>query len=403
MSTSSDYTFTKGSRTDTLIAHFIYDPGSPAEPVPGHLLTYYQLTVLAGEGGYVYGGGRYQAGKAVSLSAYCNDQFDFIGWTDRDGDTISTDRYLTYTTQMYNDTLRANFRYNPASPSEPSDPILHHRISVVCSDGGTAYTGDRILLTGKSTNLNAYPNTGYKFVGWFLDGKLYTALKSFSYTMADKNVVFEARFVFDPDSPSEPDKPADKQYALYLMSEVTYPGTTINCPLYLTSLDDLKDMTFQLTFEKGMVPDWTTLKIGDLAKGYTASVSETGEEGVYVVSLIGGQVKAGNKQLLSLKVHVPDTIPVNTTYAVKLNQVSVTEPTGNTVTASTRNGRIYVYELGDTNGDGVVDVTDKMNIILDILKQDADGYIPQVADVNEDGIIDVSDAVGVITIILNNK
>ena len=117
------------------------------------------------------------------------------------------------------------------------------------------------------------------------------------------------------------------------MNEVTYPGTKIDYPLYLTSLDDLGDMTFQITFADGLIPDWQTLKLGDGVEGYTPSVTKGSEAGVYIVTLIGGKVKAGNKVLFTLKVSVPETVPLGSVNTVKLNHVSVTQMDGVSVTA----------------------------------------------------------------------
>lgn len=294
VSDKREYSFVKGDGEDVLTAHFDYAPGSPAEPVPGELLAYYQLSLESDEGGTVSGGGRYQAGKTVWLYANSKEKFEFVSWTDVNGDIVSTDSRFAYTTKTRNETLRANFRYNPDGPAEPVDPVLRHRIKVACGEGGTASANSTVLLEGNSTYINAYPNDGYKFVGWYVGGELYTMLRSFSYTMGKTDMEFEARFEFNPDNPAEPSQPSDKKYALYLMSEVTYPGTVVNCPLYLTSLDDLGDMTFQMTFAESLVPDWSSLAVGDGAEGYTVSVADGDGPGVYVVTLIGGRAKAGS-------------------------------------------------------------------------------------------------------------
>ncbi len=402
VSTSSTYTFAKSYSTDKLTANFKFTPGSPAEPVPGEQLVYYQLSVAASEGGTVSGGGKYRCGTSVSLRAYCNNNFDFVSWTNEDGEVVSTNASFTYTTNAYNETLTANFRFNPDSPSEPSDPILRHKITVTTTDGGTA-SGSAVVFSGSTATLYAHCNMGYVFLGWYLNGTLYTTLQQFSYTMGDEDVAFEARFEFNPASPSEPATPADKKYAIYLMSGVTYPGTTIDCPIYVTNLDMLQDMTFNLTFPEQVQPDWTTLTIGDKAVGYTPSVAETAEAGVYMVSLIGGTLQRGTTQLMNVKVTIPEAVEYNTSHQVKINQVSVTEASGALTTTSTRNGSVKVYKLGDTNGDGYVDVVDKMNIVTLIVDEKPEGFIPEVSDANKDGYIDISDGMTIINTIVNGN
>ena len=401
LSESSSYTMIKGNGVDSLIAHFEYSPGSPSEPAPGTSLVYYKLTVEAGEGGSVSGGGRYQCGKSVHLSASCKTNFEFVNWTNEEGDVVSTSSQFYYTTKAYSETLTANFRFNPPGPSEPSDPILRHNIDVTCTEGGTANTSSSVVLCGGTARLTAYVNAGYAFLGWYLNGELYTTDLSFTYTMGDEDVCFEAKFEFNPDSPSEPSKPTDKQYAFYLMSEITYPDTRIDCPLYLTSLDPLRDMTFQLTFPQEAKPVWNTLELDAKAEGYTVAWEETAEENVFLIKLTGGTVPAGNTRLLNVKVDVPETVPTATSYQVKINQVSVMEEAGNTVTASTRNGRVYVYDLGDTNGDGEVNVTDGVNMVNYLQVGDpGDGsFIKEVSDVSEDGSYNVTDIVGIVGIV----
>jgi hypothetical protein len=70
---------------------------------------------------------------------------------------------------------------------------------------------------------------------------------------------------------------------------------------------------------------------------------------------------------------------------------------------------IYVLQtddillLGDSNGDGVIDVSDYIGIANRILGQTPVGFNEQAADVNGDGVIDVSDYIGVANIILTGN
>lgn len=401
VSTSTSYDMQKGYGKDSLIAHFAYNPDSPAEPIPAGRLLYYNLNLTTDGGGSMYGAGRYRCGSSIQLTANCDEHFDFVGWTNEEGDTLSKDNSFYYTTNGFSETLRANFHYNPDSPVEPSSPVLHHKIIVKCTDGGTAYADNTSVLEGNTTRIIANVNPGYVFLGWYLNGIFYTGLEEFSYTMESVDAIFEARFEFRPDSPTEPNRPADKKYALYLMTNITYPGTEVNCPLYLTSLDSLFDMTFQLTFPQEALPDWNTLTVDAKAKGYTVSIAEAETPHVYVLTFHGGNIASGNTKIVNVKVTVPVTVTTDSSYQVKINQVSMTEKAGNTVTASTRNGKITVYKLGDSNGDGRVNVTDKMNLVLDVLGKSPDDFINEVSDVNNDGIIDVSDGMGVIKIVLD--
>lgn len=401
LSSSSSFNFVKGTKPDTLVAHFTYSPGSPSEPSDPSIVQYFTLSVVAGTGGTVSGGGRYQAGQSVRLSANCQTNFEFVQWTDAKGTVVSTQKDFTYTTKAESETLTAQFRFNPSAPSEPSDPVLSHNLYYEATEGGTVSGASR-CREGESTYISAYPNTGYKFVRWWKDGEPYTELPSFSYTMEKADVHFRAEFVYRPGSPSEPSTPEDLKYAFYLMSVVGMPGTTVDYPVYMSTLDELRDMTFQLTFPVDLVPDMESVEMSPKAEGYTVSAVATSDTS-YVFTLTGGRLSPGNARMFQFKVRVPETFPAGQSRQVKINQVSVTEPDGNHLTASTRNGRIYVFDQGDTNGDGVVNVSDKMNLITHVIEEETETFIPEVSDMNGDGAYDVSDAMGVIEVVLEDE
>lgn len=399
LSTVSAFNYLTDDSDKVIKAYFRFDPAAPSEPSEPSEIQYFRLTLAAETGGVVSGGGKYQAGTKVSLYASCNGGFDFVYWYNTKGEIVSTNKSFTYIMPATNETLTAHFTYNPSNPSEPTDPILSHTITVSAEDGGTVSVGSKRLLEGTSTTLNATPNEGYVFVGWYLNGELYTALRSFSYTMGKENVAFEAVFEFSPASPSEPSMPEDKMYSFYLMTVIGKPGDVLDVPLTLSNLDDLYDMTFQVTFPAGLTPDLENVYMSDKATGYEVSFTAV-DDTMYVFSMIGGTMPAGSSELLRFRVTVPEDYATGTSGRVKINQVSVTEADGTHLTASTRNGRIAVYKRGDTNGDNVVNITDAMNLITNVLEQKTEVFIEEVSDVNEDKAINVTDAMGVVNIAL---
>lgn len=402
VSTSGSFNHIKGTEDEVLTAHFSFAPNTPSEPSEPALIQYFRLTLAAETGGSVSGGGKYLAGKGVSVNASVDEGFVFVNWTNSKGDTVSTKRSFTYITTAENETLTAHFVFDPSAPSEPSDPILRHNITVLTEDGGTVWVDKQRLLEGTSTTLHATANDGYVFVGWYLNGELYTTLNTFSYTMGKENVTFEAVFEFSPDTPSEPSMPEDKMYSFYLMTVIGKPGDVLDVPLTLSNLDDLYDMTFQVTFPLGLTPDLDSVYISDKATGYDVSFTAV-DDTMYIFSMIGGIVPAGSSELLRFRVSVPEDYTTGTSGRVKINQVSVTEADGTHLTASTRNGRIAIYKRGDTNGDDTVNITDAMNLITNIMEQKTEVFIEEVSDVNEDSTLNVTDAIGVVRIALDEK
>ena len=396
------FAYTKGEGNEVLTANFTFSPDAPVEPADPATILYYRLSLTQTEGGSVSGGGRYLAGTQVSLRAYTNTGFDFDGWYDSDDELVSTSSYFSYTMPEGAVTLQARFVFNPDSPGEPDEPIVKHSVMATASEGGTTNFSLRRELTGTSITLSAYANTGYRFEGWYLNGELYTTQPTFSYTIGEENVSFEARFYFDPDSPADPGMPSTGKYAFTLMNKVTKPGATIQFPIYLTSLDTLRDMTFQLTFPQQLVPSLKTEDIltSDRAGNYTVSATAQNDT-TYVLSMIGGSVPDGNTAILTFTVSVPDDIGTGQGYPVKINQVSVTEADGTTLTASTRNGRISVYKLGDTNGDDVVNALDVLNMAKVAVNMSTEIFIEEVSDINEDDGINALDVLGVARIAVN--
>ncbi len=394
LSTATSFNFVNKEGTDELTAHFVFDPTAPSEPVPASSILYYKLTVQSSDGGHAYGGGSYRKDTNVNLSASADQGFAFVNWTNQDGEVISTNSSFSYTTKEEKETLTANFRFNPNSPGEPTEPIVRHRLNVWCGEGGSFSGTSGLVLTGNSATLTAYPNSGYDFVGWYMNGELYTTLRTFSFTMGEENVDFFAMFKFNPVSPSEPLMPALDKYSYYLMTVNGKPGKTIEYPIYMANSAEARDMTFQLTFPKELMPRLDKVTLSDKAVGYTTSATAK-EENIYVFSMIGGTLEAATTKLLTFYVDIPEDMPTGSSFQVKINQISVAEPDGLTVTARTRNGRMGVYKNGDANGDDAVDALDASLILQYVAHKFGDDnadFIKEAANTNEGEEVDALDA-----------
>lgn len=397
VSTSQNFTFVKGEKHETLTANFVFDPDSPADPAEPRTIMYFKLALSATEGGSVSGGGSYLADRQVTLRAYCNEGFDFDGWYDGDGNCLSTSMTFNYTTTAKHVMLTGRFLFNPDNPNEPTQPTLNpkHNLTATCTEGGSINWTTQRLQEGQGVTLAAYTNSGYTFVGWYLNGELYTRLTQFSYTVTSESIQdFEARWEFNPDSPSEPGTPTTTKHAFFLMNKVTKPGSTVKFPIYISSVKILTDMTFQLEFPEVLTPDFETVEMSEKAVGYTVSYTQVDATN-YVFTLTGGSVPVGNAALLVFTIRVADEIATAQNYQVKINQVSVTEEGGSSVTASTRNGRISVYKNGDANGDDVVDALDASLILQYVAHKFGDentSFIKESADTNNGNEVDALDA-----------
>ena len=261
LGTSTSLAYTKGAGHETLTANYEFDPSNPEEPQEPVMIMYYQLQLNSTEGGSVNGGGRYIANTNVTLRAYAESKFDFVGWyDDATGDCLSTETIFNYTTTAKHRSITARFQFNPDSPGEPTEPISRRTVTATATEGGTTSFSSQYVPIGASISFSAYANSGYDFDGWYLNGELYTRLTSFSYTVTDSYYQnFEARFLFNPADPSEPAMPEVAKHSFYLMNKVTKPGSTVKYPIYLSAIRPLKDMTFQLEFPDVLTPDFETV------------------------------------------------------------------------------------------------------------------------------------------------
>ena len=411
VATTRSYTFTKADKNETLTANFTFNPGGPGEPseLP------HRLTLVAGTGGSVSGGGLYLNGTAVSIRATANSGFEFEGWYDAEGIRFSTDAYATYTMGDDATTLTARFTFNPSSPTEPGE-VNVWRLKLKAQDGGTVSANKYNLLEGESTTVRASANSGYVFNGWYKEGTLVSSEASFSYTMPGMSVTLEAHFVFNPGGPGEPGNIEQRKFSFTLYNVITKPGATAQFPILLTPLATLGDITFQLNFDPSLNVDIDNVVVAQTTTAYTltheavAEGDDAYDEGMtsYRFTLSGGSMVVAEGDvptvtpILTFPVVIPVDIETAVSYKISINQISMTLEDGATQTAGTRNGRVSIFKNGDANGDNTVDVYDYIGIANNILNVSQEGvFIKEAGDVNDDATVNVYDYMGVADIILD--
>ena len=418
VSGSLSYQHTTREQADTLTARFAFSPGSPGEPAepqepeePEPDPVYYRLTVMASpsEGGTVTGGNAsYVAGTKVTVRATTSTNFTFQGWYRPDDTRLSTSLNYQYTTREQADTLQARFLFAPGSPGDPSEPEIippepptpTHLLELSASpaEGGTVNFLTKTMEEGNTTTVTATASTHFVFAGWYAADTLYASARSFTFRMGTEDVHLEARFAFSPGNPGDPSESEMSKYAFFLMNRVGKPGDMLRMPVNFTSLDSLRNVSFRLTFPTPLLPDLARVVLSSKAKGYDLRIDAVNDS-TWTFVLTGGQTPPGNMALVTVTVPIPADMPTGVSFPVKINQVSVQQTDGETVTASTRNGRLSVYRYGDTNGDNMVDLQDKKELIAWILSQTSDDYYEEVWDVNNDGKVDVRDALRILEMI----
>lgn len=203
---SYGYNFTMPEEDVTLAFDALFDPSSPGDPQPP--VVKYKLTRVANPAGaYQYGNtSEYAAGESVYVSAGNNSGYKFLNWT-KDGQTISTESSFYYEMPAADVVLVANYVYAPSNPGDPQQPKLTHPLTVVAQPAGSASfskTADGIVF-GEEYYVYAYPQTGYKFVKWILNGVPQAETSTtFRGTMTEAGANLVAVMKFDPSTPSNP-------------------------------------------------------------------------------------------------------------------------------------------------------------------------------------------------------
>ena len=174
VSTDASYTFTMPAENLSLTANF--------EEIPTYTLT---LAVNPVDAGTVTGAGEYEAGVEVAITAVAAEGYEFVNWTDADGNEVSVDADFTYTMPNANTTLTANFKSTIFTLTLIANP----------ADAGTV-TGAGDYNVGTEVALTAVAEGDYVFANWTdVDGVIVSDVADFTYTMPEHDVTLTANFM----------------------------------------------------------------------------------------------------------------------------------------------------------------------------------------------------------------
>ena len=142
-------------------------------------LLQYSISVSSSpeEGGSVTGGGTYDHGEQVTITASPSAGYSFVNWTEG-GSFVSTNPSYTFTVNS-NRSFQANYSLNSYRVSVSNSP----------TSGGTA-TGGGDFTHGSQATVSANPSSGYSFVNWTEGGSFVSANPSYTFTVtADRTLV----------------------------------------------------------------------------------------------------------------------------------------------------------------------------------------------------------------------
>lgn len=187
-----------------------YDPQNPGDPN-----VYYRLMVEASpkKGGSVSPSSIHQISAGATTFCYATPKtgYRFKQWMVGDS-VVSTASSFTYTMPEENVTLIAYFDwignegYNPENPGDPFIDGYQHKVTLYAtpSAGGRFNSSSFYLSEGKTTNVYAYPSSGYRFVSWKQNGKIVSTKNPMEISMGTEDLEYTAQFVYDPVNPENP-------------------------------------------------------------------------------------------------------------------------------------------------------------------------------------------------------
>ena len=134
--------------------------------------TKWTITVKAGNGGTVNGGGTFDGNTKITVTATPNSGYKFVRW-EENGASISTSAAYTFTVTA-DRTLTAVFERQSSGGSSGGDSGFTTYYTLTFETNGGSAVAKVTGTYGKTIDLSGYTSTcdGYDFSGWYSDKRL---------------------------------------------------------------------------------------------------------------------------------------------------------------------------------------------------------------------------------------
>ncbi len=150
------------------------------------------------DAGRVKGTGSYAKGDVVTLTAIATEGYEFVNWTDVDGDVVSSENPYIFTVESEDVSLTANFKAEGGEP-DPEEYTVSAKVDP--KDAGTV-TGTGIYAKGAVVTLTAIAAEGYEFKNWTdVDGKVVSSDNPYIFKVGSEDVFLTANFKVEGGEP----------------------------------------------------------------------------------------------------------------------------------------------------------------------------------------------------------
>lgn len=340
VSTNSSFTHRKLNSAETLTANYEYQKTSRLT------IAYDPSSIKTSEVK------EYAVGVTYSFTASTYTDYTFVNWTTSDGTVISTNRTVSYTVTVNDETITAHYRYTPGSPAEPNETKPKHKVYFKCDPAGLTgfYQSNGFSVSeGNTFRVEVYSVSDYEFKGWTREGssEIIGQYRTFNGTMGKEDVHLVAHFEFKPSSPSEPSTDTKQRHSLYATTTSMYRGETTLLPIYMQNTGNVKTLSFKLHLPKNLKVDVAGIQKTLRTEAYTVQAAL--EDSVLSVSLEGGtQIVEHDGVVVRIPVSAQEALK-DSVYTVKFSDISGTTTADAAISFTSRSGRLVVStpEEGD--------------------------------------------------------
>ena len=268
----------------------------------------------------------------------------------------------------------------------------------ILGENGT-YSGEGGYLYGTNVELTAVPNAGYKFVGWYKDGKLLSLDSNLLYRMCSNTLLY-AKF--------EPLQA--KNILLNVNNLTTFSGSELVIPVEMKNEEEVTAVQFDIYLPDGITIAtdedeelMITLSDSRMTSSHTltATRQDDGAIRIHAYSNSNKPFCGNDGVLVNITTKVSDDMAVGE-YTLTMKNIRLTDTAKNVYVTNEKSSNISVTLLrGDANKDLAVSISDVVTVVSHILSIPTKAFNFAAADVTGDGKISISDIVGIVNIILN--
>ena len=199
---------------------------------------------------------------------------------------------------------------------------------------------------------------------------------------------------------------------LFASNIITYKGEQVALPVSLTNEQTIAGFQFDLKLPTGI----SVAKSGNnylasltsRASGLDISVSklESGDYRFVAFSNEANNISGNSGEVLTITLDIPQTATIGESTITIKNVVltAIVNEASQSVYADNATSTLSVqnFTLGDTNGDGFINVTDVAAIVTHVSGQAQTNFNEIAADVNNDGLVDANDVTAEINTVKAN-